>query len=80
MQTLKKQFIVPELKNWGSIEELTQNNPHGISAFGGGGSNCNQGLGNGSEGCDPGNSNNNQPSNDEPGGGRGNNGGRPGRG
>ena len=33
---------------------------------------CNQGLGNGSEGCDPGNSNNNQDSNDEPGGGRGN--------
>lgn len=34
---------------------------------------CNQGLGNGSEGCDPGNSNNQQPSNDEPGSpGRGN--------
>lgn len=27
---------------------------------------CNQGVGNGAEGCDPGNSNNNQPSNDEP--------------
>lgn len=26
---------------------------------------CNQGLGNGPEGCDPGNSNHNQPSNDE---------------
>ena len=29
---------------------------------------CNQGVGNGAEGCDPGNSNNNQPSNDEDGG------------
>jgi hypothetical protein len=29
---------------------------------------CNQGVGNGSEGCDPGNSNHNQPSNDENGG------------
>ena len=28
---------------------------------------CNQGRGNGQEGCDPGNSNNNQDSNDEPG-------------
>lgn len=28
---------------------------------------CNQGRGNGDEGCDPGNSNNNQDSNDEPG-------------
>ncbi len=28
---------------------------------------CNQGVGNGSEGCDPGNSNNTQSSNDEPG-------------
>lgn len=26
---------------------------------------CNQGIGNGEEGCDPGNSNHNQPSNDE---------------
>lgn len=31
-------------------------------------SHCNQGLGNGSEGCDPGNSNNHNPSNDETGG------------
>lgn len=30
-----------------------------------GNSGCNQGRGNGSEGCDPGNSNHNQPSNDE---------------
>jgi hypothetical protein len=29
---------------------------------------CNQGVGNGAEGCDPGNSNHNQPSNDEDGG------------
>lgn len=29
------------------------------------GQNCNQGVGNGPDGCDPGNSNNNQPSNDE---------------
>lgn len=29
---------------------------------------CNQGVGNGAEGCDPGNSNHNQPSNDENGG------------
>jgi hypothetical protein len=29
---------------------------------------CNQGVGNGAEGCDPGNSNHNQPSNDETGG------------
>ncbi len=29
---------------------------------------CNQGVGNGPEGCDPGNSNHNQPSNDENGG------------
>jgi hypothetical protein len=29
---------------------------------------CNQGVGNGAEGCDPGNSNNNQDSNDEDGG------------
>lgn len=33
---------------------------------------CDQGLGNGSEGCDPGNSNNNQDSNDEDGDSRGN--------
>lgn len=31
-------------------------------------SKCNQGVGNGPEGCDPGNSNHNQPSNDENGG------------
>ncbi|MEO8682085.1 MAG: ice-binding family protein [Vicinamibacterales bacterium] len=45
-------------------------------ATGGGGSNggghekdkCNQGVGNGPEGCDPGNSNNHNPSNDEGGG------------
>lgn len=37
---------------------------------------CNQGVGNGNEGCDPGNSNHNQPSNDENGGSPGN----PGRG
>jgi hypothetical protein len=37
---------------------------------------CNQGVGNGSEGCDPGNSNNHNPSNDEGGGSPGN----PGRG
>jgi hypothetical protein len=33
---------------------------------------CNQGVGNGAEGCDPGNSNHNQPSNDENGGVPGN--------
>ena len=33
---------------------------------------CNQGVGNGPEGCDPGNSNNHNPSNDEGGGTRGN--------
>ena len=33
---------------------------------------CNQGVGNGPEGCDPGNSNHNQPSNDENGGTPGN--------
>lgn len=32
---------------------------------------CNQGIGNGPEGCDPGNSNHNQPSNDEGSQGRG---------
>ncbi|NIV33065.1 MAG: hypothetical protein GWN58_27550 [Anaerolineae bacterium] len=37
---------------------------------------CNQGVGNGSEGCDPGNSNHNQPSNDE---GEGDTPGNPGR-
>ncbi len=37
---------------------------------------CNQGVGNGNEGCDPGNSDHNQPSNDEGGGQPGN----PGRG
>ena len=31
-----------------------------------GGDGCNQGVGNGAEGCDPGDSNHNQPSNDEP--------------
>jgi hypothetical protein len=36
---------------------------------------CNQGVGNGPEGCDPGNSNNHNPSNDENGGTRG----KPGR-
>ncbi len=35
------------------------------------GSHCNQGIGNGSEGCDPGNSNHHNPSNDELGDGRG---------
>lgn len=33
---------------------------------------CNQGVGNGPEGCDPGNSNNHNPSNDERGGTPGN--------
>jgi hypothetical protein len=33
---------------------------------------CNQGVGNGPEGCDPGNSNHNRPSNDEEGGSPGN--------
>lgn len=33
---------------------------------------CNQGKGNGGEGCDPGNSNHNQPSNDDPVNKRGN--------
>ena len=36
-----------------------------------GGGGCNQGIGNGVEGCDPGNSNNNQESNDEGDGNRG---------
>jgi hypothetical protein len=36
------------------------------------GSKCNQGVGNGPEGCDPGNSNNHNPSNDERGGTLGN--------
>jgi hypothetical protein len=36
------------------------------------GSRCNQGVGNGPEGCDPGNSNNHNPSNDENGGVPGN--------
>ena len=35
-------------------------------------SKCNQGVGNGPEGCDPGNSNNHNPSNDELGGTPGN--------
>jgi hypothetical protein len=39
---------------------------------------CNQGVGNGSEGCDPGNSNNHNPSNDERGGTPGNPGRKPG--
>jgi Ice-binding-like len=38
---------------------------------------CNQGVGNGPEGCDPGNSNHNQPSNDENGGTKGNPGRKP---
>lgn len=38
---------------------------------------CNQGVGNGPEGCDPGKSNHNQPSNDETGGTKGNPGRRP---
>ncbi|HMV67252.1 MAG TPA: FG-GAP-like repeat-containing protein [Myxococcota bacterium] len=38
------------------------------------GSGCNQGLGNGAEGCDPGNSNNRNPTNDESGGTPGNGG------
>jgi hypothetical protein len=36
-----------------------------------GGNHCNQGIGNGTEGCDPGNSNHHNPSNDELGDGRG---------
>lgn len=40
---------------------------------------CNQGVGNGPEGCDPGNSNHNQPSNDENGGTPGNPGRKGGR-
>ncbi|MDO8795750.1 MAG: ice-binding family protein, partial [Vicinamibacterales bacterium] len=39
---------------------------------------CNQGVGNGPEGCDPGNSNNHNPSNDEPGPGVTTPGGTPG--
>jgi hypothetical protein len=39
---------------------------------------CNQGVGNGPEGCDPGNSNNHNPSNDERGGTPGNPGRKPG--
>jgi len=39
---------------------------------------CNQGVGNGPEGCDPGNSNNRNPSNDERGGTPGNPGRKPG--
>lgn len=38
---------------------------------------CNQGVGNGAEGCDPGNSNNHNPSNDENGGRPGNPGRKP---
>ena len=38
---------------------------------------CNQGVGNGPEGCDPGNSNNRNPSNDETGGTPGNPGRKP---
>jgi hypothetical protein len=38
---------------------------------------CNQGVGNGPEGCDPGNSNNHNPSNDEDGGTPGNPGRKP---
>lgn len=37
------------------------------SSIPGGKEKCNQGVGNGPEGCDPGKSNHNQPSNDEPG-------------
>ncbi len=43
----------------------------------GGNAKCNQGVGNGPEGCDPGNSNNNNPSNDELGGTPGNPGRKP---
>jgi hypothetical protein len=39
---------------------------------------CNQGVGNGPEGCDPGNSNHHNPSNDERGGTPGNPGRKPG--
>ena len=45
----------------------------GIGGSGGGGKGkCNQGVGNGPEGCDPGNSNNHNPTNDEGGGTPGN--------
>ncbi|UBF26554.1 hypothetical protein K9N68_00630 [Kovacikia minuta CCNUW1] len=65
-----KPYTAPALQDWGKVVELTMQ--AGVSAFGGDSKpKCNQGLGNGSEGCDPGNSNHNQPSNDEPGGGRG---------
>jgi hypothetical protein len=49
---------------------LTDANITGCERGHGGGhrSRCNQGLGNGPEGCDPGNSNNHNPTNDESGG------------
>ena len=77
-----KPYSAPVLKDWGKVAELTLS--RSVSAFGGGkGSKCNQGVGNGPEGCDPGNSNNKRPSNDENGGRPGNpgrGGGRGGRG
>ncbi len=60
-----KAYTAPAVQDWGKVVDLTQ--AKGVSAFGG----CNQGIGNGSEGCDPGNSNNHNPSNDEGSDGRG---------
>ncbi len=57
-----KQYTAPAVQDWGKVVDLTQ--AGGVSAFGGG-SKCNQGIGNGGEGCDPGNSNNRTPTNDE---------------
>ncbi len=59
-----KAYTTPAVEDWGKVVDLTQGS--GVSAFGG--SKCNQGVGNGSEGCDPGNSNNKNSSNDENGG------------
>jgi hypothetical protein len=50
---------------------------NGIGGNNGHGSKCNQGVGNGPEGCDPGNSNNHNGSNDENGGTPGNPGRKP---
>jgi len=62
-----KPYVAPAVKDWGKVVDLTQ--AKGVSAFGG--SKCNQGIGNGGEGCDPGNSNNVQSSNDDDGAKRG---------
>ncbi|MCB9682758.1 MAG: hypothetical protein H6733_14930 [Alphaproteobacteria bacterium] len=65
-------------EGWGddpwSGDDAAQEDDPGADGTDDGGQGCNQGLGNGSEGCDPGNSNQGDPanSNDEPcGNGRG---------